>query len=49
MDKYIDGGEVIDKIKIKVSEKDNAESLWQSVCIRKNNSKIFTKKYLMDV
>ena len=43
MDKYIDGGEVIDKIKIKVSEKDNAESLYNKVCI---NAKKQIQKFL---
>ena len=47
MDKYIDGGEVIDKIKIKVSEKDNAESLYNKVCINAiKQIQKFLPKYL---
>ena len=44
--KYIDGGEVIDKIKIKVSEKDNAESLYNKVCINAKQIQDFDQDQL---
>ena len=47
MDKSIDGGEIIDKVTIKITNRDNAESLYDKVCkIAKKQVNLFLPKYL---
>ena len=47
MDKSIDGGKIIDKVTIKITEMDNAESLYNKVCkIAKKQIQLFLPKYL---